>query len=459
MTAPFVALALSLAVAQAVPAPEAKGSLPSPAKAPAESVKQWATEVAGMFMSGKLDGIAARFDPRLATLLSPEAFKDGWVGIEAKNGKLKSIGAPVLKDAGPLDIAVMAAAFEKVEWTLGVAFDVQGRITSLRFTPMSPNAAANAPPPVEYRAPPYAEPKKFRDSAVKFGDEKWPLPGTISMPAGKGPFPGVVLVHGSGPLDQDETVGGTKVFRDLAWGLASQGIAVLRYDKRTRVHGDKVGSAPMTVKDEVIDDALAAVATLRQTPGVNPRRIAVLGHSLGGYLVPRIAAADKHLAGVIALAGSTRPVHELIQDQLDYLVENGAAREEDVAPMRADAAAIQAIDPAKTPPAGRVMGAPPSYWLDLKSYKPAVLAHLNAIPILVLQGGRDYQVTSKDLDGWKKELAGDKFATFKVFPRANHFFVYGEGKSLPVEVMKPGNVDGEVVQTIAKWVKGLPPAK
>ncbi len=461
MFATIVAVVTSLALSapQAAPAPSAQDPAAPPAapRPPASAIAPWASEVAAMFQAGNLDGISARFDPRLASLLSPEDFRDGWVGIEEKNGKLQSIGAPVVKNAGPVDIAVMAARFEKVEWTLTVAFDAEGRIISLRFTPMSPDAAAKALPPIEFRSPPYANPKKFRDSAVKFGEEKWVLPGTISMPAGKGPFPGIVLVHGSGPLDRDETVGGTKVFRDLAWGLASQGIAVLRYDKRTRVHGDKKGSAPATVKDEVIDDAVAAVNALRATPGVDPRRIVVLGHSLGGYLVPRIVRADGKLAGAIALAGSTRPVYQLIHDQLDYLVENGAATEADVASMRADADAIKALDPTRPPPAGRVMGAPPGYWLDLRKYEPAAMAHENAIPFLILQGGRDYQVTSADLDGWKRELAGDKFVTIRTFPKADHLFVFGEGKSLPSSYPKPGNVAGEVVNVIAKWVKGLKP--
>jgi dienelactone hydrolase len=294
---------------------------------------------------------------------------------------------------------------------------------------------------------------------VKVGDAPWVLPGTLSLPAGKGPFPGVVLVHGSGPQDRDETVGGTKVFRDLAWGLASQGIAVLRYEKRAKVHGDKVGSAPVTVKDEIVDDAVAAVKVLRLQKGVDPRRIVVLGHSQGGGMVPRIAAADGKLAGVISLAGSTRPTQDLIDDQLDYLVANGASTEADVAALRAEAQKIRALDPAKTPPAERIMGAPPAYWLDLRAYDPGATAARNAIPILVLQGGRDYQVTGKDLDGWKKGLEGASFARFHTFPKANHLFVFGEGKSLPAEYQKAGNVAGEVVELIAKWVKGLPPRK
>jgi len=450
MLATFAALAASLALAAPQDAPDPKS------QAPAASVGPLASEVAGMFRSGNLDGISSRFSPQLASMLSPEAFREGWVGIENRVGKLQSIGAPIVRKTAGDHAAVLPVKFEKADWILTLAFDADGKITSLRFTPSSLGTGPAAAPLPEFRAPTYANAKKFRDSEVKVGAAPWVLPGTLSMPAGKGPFPGVVLVHGSGPQDRDETVGGTKVFRDLAWGLASQGIAVVRYDKRSRVHGDKVGSAPVTVKDEIVDDAVAAVKLLRTTRGVDPRRIVVLGHSQGGGMVPRIAAADGRLAGVIALAGSTRPIHELIEDQLDYLVTNGAAKEDEVAPLRAEAQRIRSLDPAKTPPAERIMGAPPSYWLDLRAYDPGATARGNAIPILVLQAGRDYQVTEKDLDGWKKGLEGASFARFQTFPRANHLFVFGEGTSLPAEYQKTGNVAGEVVDLIAKWVKGLP---
>jgi dienelactone hydrolase len=448
-----LAASLWLAVPQAAP-PQATPE----SKDPSPSVGPWATEVAGMFLAGNIDAISARFDPKLGSLLSPEAFRQGWMGIESRNGKLRSMGEPVVRKAGTVDVAIMAAKFEKEEMSLALVFDDQGRITSIRFTPASLAGAASGPPPIEFRTPPYADPTKFRDSGVKIGAAPWELSGTVSMPAGKGPFPGVVLVHGSGPLDQDETVGGTKVFRDLAWGLASQGIAVLRYDKRSKVHGDKMASAPITVKDEVVDDALAAAKLLRGVKGVDGRRVVVLGHSIGGYLAPRIASADGKLAGVVLLAGSARPIPDLLVDQLEYLVANGAAREEDIAPLRLEVARVRALDPGQ-PPAGRILGAPAGYWLDLRSYDAPATARGIGVPVLVLQGGRDYQVTSKDLDAWKRELGKEGFATFHTFPEANHLFVRGEGKSLPSEYAKPGNVAADVVNLVAKWIRALPPRK
>ncbi len=132
------------------------------------------------------------------------------------------------------------------------------------------------------------------------------LPGTLSLPLGNGPFPAVVLVHGSGPNDRDETIGPNKPFRDLAHGLASRGTAVLRYEKRTKQHPILMSltRSSVTVKEETIDDAVAAVEVLRNHNKIVPNRIFVLGHSLGGMLIPRIAKAEAGIAGLRPGAGS-----------------------------------------------------------------------------------------------------------------------------------------------------------
>ena len=97
-----------------------------------------------------------------------------------------------------------------------------------------------------------------------------PLPGTLTLPKGKGPFRGVVLVHGSGAGDRDETLVGNKPFRDIAWGLAEHGIVVLRYDKRARVSPGWFVNRGFTVFDETIQDALSALGLLRLAAGSRP---------------------------------------------------------------------------------------------------------------------------------------------------------------------------------------------
>ncbi len=174
----------------------------------------------------------------------------------------------------------------------------------------------------EYEPPSYVDTSAFTESEVTVGSGEWALPGTLSMPVGEGPFPAVVLVHGSGPNNRDEGFGPVSPFKDLAWGLASRGIAVLRYDKRTLVYQAELaaGGGDLTIEDETIDDAAAAVELLLNTEGIDPQAVFVLGHSLGGMVIPRIAAAAPDARGFIVLAGPARPMEDLILEQTEYIL-------------------------------------------------------------------------------------------------------------------------------------------
>ena len=296
----------------------------------------------------------------------------------------------------------------------------------------------------------------FQEIEVKVGEGEWALPATLSLPKGDGPFPAVVLVHGSGPHDRDETIGPNRPFRDLAWGLASRGIAVLRYEKRTKEHGTKLAKKKdITVKEETIDDALAAVKLLRKTPRIDPKKVFVLGHSLGAMLAPRIGELDSAIAGLILLAGPTRPLEDLILEQFSYLA---SLNEVPLRSLEAIKAQVRrAKDPKLSPdtpaadlPLG-LAGCP----IGFRYGKPIPLKAVAKIkqPMLILQGERDYQVTMTDFAGWKKALAGRKNAELKSYPKLNHLFVEGTGKSKPSEYQKEGHVAKEVIEDIAGWVK------
>jgi dienelactone hydrolase len=304
------------------------------------------------------------------------------------------------------------------------------------------------PGEVAWNRPAYSKPDSFRERDVTVGEGQWKLPGTLTVPAGQGPFPAIVLVHGSGPNDRDETVGGSKVFKDLAEGLASRGVVVLRYEKRTRQYSAAMaGLASFTVEDEAVEDAVKGAALLRAQPEVNPKRVFVLGHSLGGYLAPRIAEEDGKLAGLVILAGAARPMEDAVVDQAEYL----GVSADNLKTVKAVAAKIKTLEPGDedSPP---VMGAPVAYWLDLKGYDPAALAKKLALPMLILQGDRDFQVTMKDFALWKAAVGANKAVTMRAYPALNHLFVAGEGKSTEAEYRKPGHVAPEVIDDIAKFV-------
>ncbi len=291
-----------------------------------------------------------------------------------------------------------------------------------------------------------------------------PLPGTLTLPAGKGPFPGLIIVHGSGSGDRDLTMGEVppfnqiKPYRDLAWGLAQRGIAVLRYDKRTRVQPTWFLGKTFTVYDETVDDAVSALGVLRQQPEVRGARTYMIGHSLGGMVAPRIAAADGKLAGIILMAGATRAkLVDQIDRQMAYIqttlkgADSAAlvAQRAQIAPLLAR---IRRVTPADSSSTELLFGAPARYFLDLAGYDPAMAMRAFPGPILVLQGLRDYQVTPDQMEDWVATLGPRKNLTVKRYDKLNHLFLPGEGPPSPADYSHPGHVDPRVIADIAEWI-------
>jgi dienelactone hydrolase len=394
-----------------------------------------------------LDSLLGARYSELTPMFTPEmqkAFPDAEMaklGAQIKGfGAVGKIGEPTATQSGPNTIVLIPVEFANQTINTRWIVNAKGLIAGMFLIP------ATTP----WQRPSYSTPASFHEKAVTIGDDEWKLPGTLTLPNGNGPFPAVVLVHGSGPSDRDETVGGTKVFKDLAEGLASRGIAVLRYDKRTFVYATKIkGMRDFTVNEETVDDAVRAAAFLKKQPEVNPQKVYMLGHSLGGYVAPRIAADEEKLAGVIVLAGNARPIEDLMVEQAEYLKMPA----QDIAGIKTQAKRIKALEPGDAD-APKLLQTPPSYWLDLKDYDPVAAAKKVAVPMLFLQGDRDFQVTAKDLALWKAGLGGRKDVTFKTYPALNHLFVAGEGPSTEAEYRKPGHVAPEVVDEIAKWIKG-----
>jgi len=221
-----------------------------------------------------------------------------------------------------------------------------------------------------------------QDIIINQGGE-FELPGILSVPAGgEGPFPLVIIVHGSGPGNRDGEMGAVKVYKDLAEQLISHGIASIRYDKRTLVHGQKIAAdVNLTVKEETVEDVIAAAELALQLDNID--KIYVAGHSLGGYLIPRIYAADINniIAGYISLAGSARPLTELILEQFDYLLEIDPTVTAAVKAffMNQIKAAVDAVLNLTEADRGSnivmmegVYPVYPAYWLDLADYDPLV---------------------------------------------------------------------------------------
>jgi dienelactone hydrolase len=213
----------------------------------------------------------------------------------------------------------------------------------------------------------------------------------------------------------------------------------------------------MTVKEETIDDVLAAVTWLRSRQGIDPSRVFVLGHSLGGMLAPRIAAASADARGFIVMAGAVRSLEQSLVDQTRYLIEADGqvapVEKQQLDEMEKIAAAVRALTNADLRSSRPVGGVPASYWADLRGYDPPAAARAITRPLLVLQGERDYQVTMADFARWREALSGRPNVTLRSYPALNHLFMPGKGPSLPAEYTSPAHVDPQVIDDIAGWIQ------
>jgi dienelactone hydrolase len=427
--------------------------LPASAQQPAKTTPESAAQqIVRQLVAGQFSKIEAQFDSSMAAALPSGKLAAGWTVLLPQFGPFESIVEAKAHRAQGLDIVVVVCKFHNSVVDAVIAFDPDGKIAGLNLRPHK-----ESPPP--WTAPAYAKPDSFTERPLALVNGKYELPGTLTLPRGGAPFPALVLVHGSGANDQDETAGANKPFKDLAWGLATRGIAVYRYTKRTSKYGGESSDDPasFTVDDETISDARAAVVRLARQTDINPDRVFLLGHSLGGYLAPRIASGDSQIAGIIILAGNTRPVEQLVLEQVRYMASADAAPGEENQKLIAAAEdAVKKIESPALKPGDAIpfLGSKTygEYWLDLRNYNPIRSALQLKIPFLILQGGRDYQVTPADFDDWKVVLEGRPNVTLKFYPDLNHLFISGSGPSTAQEYEKPGHVAENVVADTAAWL-------
>ncbi|MFC7586132.1 alpha/beta hydrolase family protein [Nonomuraea antimicrobica] len=264
-----------------------------------------------------------------------------------------------------------------------------------------------------------------------------------------------MLLSGGGPFDRDATFGPNKPLKDLAWGLACGGVAVLRFDKVTYAHAEQVAArGDLTMSAEYVPHAVAAVRLLQGHPAVDARRVYVAGHSMGGKVAPMVAAAEPSVAGLALLAGDAEPMHRAAVRVVRHLASIGALPADAVETIRRQAALIDGPGlSADTPAAELPFGYPAAYWLELRDYDSVAAAAALGKPMLILQGARDYQVTvADDLALWRKGLAGRPGVTIRVYDADDHLFFPGSGPSTPSGYQAPQHVDPAVVGDLTDWL-------
>lgn len=388
----------------------------------AQQILQW-------MKNAQSDSIYACFDAKMQQAVPLSQLNNMWSQMEQQLGTLVEEKEWKQDAIGGTIVYYSDLKFERAPIRFMVAFDQERKVNGLRLLPVP---AEEKPQVIPFDS------IHLEESPIEVVTGTYKLPGVITRPKGKNNLPIVILLQGSGPHNKDGQIGPNKIYQDMAWGLASQGVAVLRYDKRTYVYGKSASpkGKDITPEEEVIEDAISASQLAASLPFVDAQKVFIAGHSLGGLLAPLIATRCPSVKGLILLAAPSRPQDDILKEQLHYLASlNGDTNEQLL---------MQQYQQIKA-------SAPESYWDYLDKYAPVMTAHSLTIPMLFLQGERDYQVTMQDFAMWKLGMFGKSNVTFRSYPSLNHCFMEGTGKSTPMEYNHPGRVSEKVIKDIAEW--------
>jgi pimeloyl-ACP methyl ester carboxylesterase len=409
---------------------------------PAE-LERRSQEFLGLLRDGEFEAAHERFAPAAASQISVEQLERTWGGITDQFGSYLGVSGLEHGESGGYRVVTGTGRFERGQLRVVVSFGEEG-VVGFRVVPGGGG---------QWSPPGYVDQSAFTERELSLSTPvDCSLGATLTVPEGDGEVPGVVFVHGSGPNDRDETVGPTKLFKDLAWGLASRGVASLRYDKRTAACD--IDLADATIDDVVTEDALTAVERLRGVDRVPGGDVVLVGHSIGGTLAPRIAARDGNLAGVVMLAALARPVTDALLQQNRYLVErDGTVTEAEQQQLEDVERLVERIRTGDIPDDEVLYLGGDEYWRTLREYDPVATAQELSLPRLVMQGERDYQVTPEgDFSRWQEALGDQESVTLRQYDRLNHLFMPGEGQPGPAEYFQPNNAPERVVADIASFV-------
>jgi uncharacterized protein len=373
------------------------------------------------------------FDEKIKTKISESILKQTVEKLESQLGHFKT----VIETNNEKETYFYYSEFENTKLDIKISFNNNDKILGFFFVPHK-----------EFNK------SKFLGNELNIKSDTIELKGTLLIPTNNNLNKLVIFVHGSGPNDRDETIFENKPFKDIAENLYSKGIASYRFDKKT-YSNPEFFTEKSNVDDEVTNDIINIINYFKQDKQYSSYEIILLGHSLGAYLIPKIANQSKQISKIILLAANARPLDKLIKEQLEYLYKLNPTTElkNELDKTKKQ---INLLNSKKfsinTPKEKLPLNLTSYYWQSLINYNPIKEIKKIKNPILILQGERDYQVAMKDFNLWKTSLKNNKNAKFISYPKLNHIFIFGDNPSEPKEYAIKGIVDDKVITDIFNFI-------
>jgi hypothetical protein len=415
-------------------------------KSQSEDVVEKSKTYAEQMATGNFTTVIEGFSKYLKGQLSEEQLKAGWDTTVADIGEYIGIHDYTTSKENDLTIVLVILEYENNGIQLRLVYNKESKIDGIWINYYK----------IEKETTKESN-DIFEEIEIKIGDGDFPINGMLTLPKEVENPPIVILVHGSGQSDMNETIGASqnKPFRDIAHGLAEQGIATIRYNKRYFQYPE-LATKEITIEDEVLNDVTLAIEYAVESVAVDSSNIFILGHSLGGMLAPKIASGNTNVTGIISLAGSPRNLGDIILDQnLDVINRlDGTSDTDKEALIQQIEDEVHKLKNVTVEDDVEILGVHSSYWYSLNQIHTDEILNQLDIPMMFLQGAADFQVYA-DVDYvlWQTLLEDRENVTFHLYEGLNHLFMTTNGKVDITEYDKEGTVDSKVIEDIALFVK------
>lgn len=366
------------------------------------------------------------FDSTLAQKLDSVQLAMIWQGLQLSHGPLIGIGTPTEKEAASRLFHYRRLDFEKSAMRMELEFTSKLRISSFRMQTLLDEEL--------YLPPTYERAENYREFSMRVRHDTVVLPAILTIPKNCQQCPAVVMVHDLGPQDRDHSIGPTRMFRDLAVGLANEGIISLRYDKRSFRYGPELMEdlRVLQIDNEILEDALAAINLFRTVQEVDTNRISIIGLGMGGMLAGEIAAdASFPICAIVSIGSSPRALANQLLDQYIQLLSSKMS----YADMQQQVKLLEqqsklANDPKldlNTSSDKLPLQLSANYWKRLQHFDPAAGYWRTDARLLFIRGEKDFQSSADDLRLWEMRLLGRSACQFESLPGLNHLLMPDAG--------------------------------